>query len=591
MTKRPGPWIALLVVAMLGQATRPLYPVMYELGEDWDFVAAGLVALGVAAAPILGSIAGPLRDEVAVRVGTVALGAAWVVPALVAEPPTWMAIAAPALAGAGAGLALTRLGTTGRLGRFPALPVVGGLALDTLARVPTYNWDLVWTGWWVVPAVVAAALFVLAALPDDGRGPPVRVRFWFALGPFLALHLLFVQNAAAVAAQSGVAFAVAASVVLLGGALAVAGATLGGRQVPVFVAGLVGAGALWLLPSSSGVEPIVLVLLAALCLGVLLGGAGAGTGSPGRLRPLVAMAGGSVVGLALVLVWALDIDSPLPFPRALLLVVGVACVAGAAFGGKPAANTPVMVGVAGLAAAAVLVVLFAGPMVPTTTEPDEGTRIVSLNARGAVGPGGFLRPDRILDSLAGADVIVLQEVARGWPIHGTLDLLSYVADGLGMEAAFAPAADPQFGNAVLTRLPMQVVDSGILPADGSQARSYLWVEVETASGPLQVVATHLHSRSTSQIEAVLGLGAPTPLVLAGDMNVAPGDPEVALFEAAGLVDVVGATGDACRTTSAEPTRPCDRPDWVFVSGDVRFGEVAIGTATASDHLPISVRVR
>lgn len=588
MTRRPGPWLAVVTVAVLGQATRLLYPVMYELGEDWDYVAAGAVALGVVASPVLAGLAGPLRDVVAVRLGAVALGAAWVVPSVVGAPPTWLAIAMPALAWIGAGLVLTRLGTTGRLGRFPALVVIGGLALDTLVRVPTHNWDVAWVGNWVVAAVGAAALFLLASLPDDGRGPPTPVRFWFALGPFLALHLLYVQNAAAVAAQSGVDFGVAAALVLLGGALAVAGATLGGRRGPMALAVLVGGGALWLLPASTSVETILLTPLTALCLGVLLGGAGTGVGLPGRLRPLVAMAAGSVFGLAIVLLWSLHIDQPLPVAREVLLVVAVVAMAAVAFGGKPASTTPVMVGVAGLAVAAAAVALVGTGASPAPDGLPEAVRITSLNARGAVGPDGSLRPDRIAASVAGSDVVVLQEVARGWPIHGTLDLASFVAADLGMDVAFAEAADPQFGNAVLSRLPMRVVERGILPTDGSQRRSYVWVEVETASGPLNVVATHLHSRSASQIDAVLGLGVPEPWVLAGDMNVAPDDPEVGRFEDAGLVDVVGASGDPCRTTSAEPTGPCDRPDWVFVSGDLRFEDVVIGRPTSSDHLPISV---
>ena len=69
MTRRPGPWLAVVTVAVLGQATRLLYPVMYELGEDWDYVAAGAVALGIVASPLLAAPGGPLRDEAAARLG------------------------------------------------------------------------------------------------------------------------------------------------------------------------------------------------------------------------------------------------------------------------------------------------------------------------------------------------------------------------------------------------------------------------------------------------------------------------------------------------------------------------------------------
>jgi endonuclease/exonuclease/phosphatase family metal-dependent hydrolase len=62
------------------------------------------------------------------------------------------------------------------------------------------------------------------------------------------------------------------------------------------------------------------------------------------------------------------------------------------------------------------------------------------------------------------------------------------------------------------------------------------------------------------------------------------------FTSAGLVDAEGATGDECRTTSAEPTSDCDRPSWVFVSTDLDVLGFRIGTMTASDHLPVHVRL-
>ena len=57
-----------------------------------------------------------------------------------------------------------------------------------------------------------------------------------------------------------------------------------------------------------------------------------------------------------------------------------------------------------------------------------------------------------------------------------------------MEYVFAPAADGQFGNAILSDLPMEEIDSGLLPDDGSQERSYLVVEVTTAAGPVRLSA-------------------------------------------------------------------------------------------------------
>ena len=80
------------------------------------------------------------------------------------------------------------------------------------------------------------------------------------------------------------------------------------------------------------------------------------------------------------------------------------------------------------------------------------------------------------------------------------------------------------------------------------------------------------------------------MFLAGDMNIGPMDPEVGLFLDSGLVDVVAGTGDPCRTTSAEPTSDCDRPDWVLITRDVEIAEFRIGTGGASDHLAMHVTV-
>ena len=163
---------------------------------------------------------------------------------------------------------------------------------------------------------------------------------------------------------------------------------------------------------------------------------------------------------------------------------------------------------------------------------------------------------------------------------------------LGMDYSYVPAADGQFGNAILSRLPITEVDSGPLPTDGVQERGYAIVRVEVPSDHLTVAVAHTHSRSTVQVAALLeAVDADSRLVIAGDMNIAPDDPEVAMFTDAGLLDAVGATGDPCRTTSAEPTSGCDRPDWVFITPDIGINGLRIGTGGASDHLPIHVTLQ
>ena len=60
-----------------------------------------------------------------------------------------------------------------------------------------------------------------------------------------------------------------------------------------------------------------------------------------------------------------------------------------------------------------------------------------------------------------------------------------------MSYAWAPAADDQFGNLVLSHLPIEDV-SGHLPYGGPQHRSYVRVVLEVSPGrTLTVVGTHL----------------------------------------------------------------------------------------------------
>jgi endonuclease/exonuclease/phosphatase family metal-dependent hydrolase len=82
-----------------------------------------------------------------------------------------------------------------------------------------------------------------------------------------------------------------------------------------------------------------------------------------------------------------------------------------------------------------------------------------------------------------------------------------------------------------------------------------------------------------------------PAIVAGDLNMQPDDvANVRRFTDLGLVDTEAATGDECRTTSAEPTSECNRVTWVFVTPDLRILGFRIGTETASDHLPVHVRL-
>jgi endonuclease/exonuclease/phosphatase family metal-dependent hydrolase len=238
-------------------------------------------------------------------------------------------------------------------------------------------------------------------------------------------------------------------------------------------------------------------------------------------------------------------------------------------------------------------VAWPGPLAATPGGTE--VTIVSFNVRGGLRENAMLDADAIVTSIAASDpdVVLVQEVARGWPVFGQYDLLARLSQRLRMPYRYEPAADAQFGNAIFSRLPMTPVAAGPLPeVEGSQGRSFLAVRVDTTAGPLLVANAHLESDSVAQIDALLlTVAGEAPAVVGGDLNMETTDTaNVERFVAAGLTDAEGATGDACRTTSASPTSDCDRPDWVWVSDDLLIVRFAIGSPSASDHLPVEVTV-
>jgi endonuclease/exonuclease/phosphatase family metal-dependent hydrolase len=78
------------------------------------------------------------------------------------------------------------------------------------------------------------------------------------------------------------------------------------------------------------------------------------------------------------------------------------------------------------------------------------------------------------------------------------------------------------------------------------------------------------------------------VVLAGDLNIRPGDPAMAVLEAAGLTDPLIALGDP-------PTSPADAPveriDHVLISKGLTVISAQAPRIAYSDHLPVLTTLR
>lgn len=191
------------------------------------------------------------------------------------------------------------------------------------------------------------------------------------------------------------------------------------------------------------------------------------------------------------------------------------------------------------------------------------------------------------------DVVLLQEVSRGWLVTSSADQLTWLARRLGMQASWgAASADGLWGNAILTRGRPLEVGTTRFRTTRNLRRGAVAVRLATPQGSVWLASTHLDDpRSATdvrlaQIEELLAFLQPRrPLVLGGDFNADPGSPEYQRLVEAGLIDAastIGATGP----TSADRRRI----DYIFVTGEFAVSGGRVPSVTASDHRPVVVQL-
>jgi endonuclease/exonuclease/phosphatase family metal-dependent hydrolase len=522
--------------------------------------------------------------------------------------------------------------------RQAALGLLLGCSLSVGVQMVLGTWDAVWrTGWvgWEVTILVVVALLLAARALLGGRAaapvqPDGRPRRLWAVGPFVGLAAMIGANPAFAASQSGVALGVAGLVLV--GALTVGAWLLlrpdawrGSVRVAAAVL-LVGAtaGAMWLEDWGALVALAVLDVV----VGVVLTGALSTrrVAPPGIPRATGAVAVAGLGAGAPLLLYYLDYDVPLPFDNAWVVVAGAVVLAltglrrrtprpataGAATGAaSPAGGTvPARVNAVRLLLLPPIVLALLGLLpdgtsthgadVPDRAASDELT-LVDWNLHYEVSPLTAVDLEGIARHLEAAhpDVVTLQEVERGWVLGGGVDAATWLAHRLGMTVRFAPAADRQFGNAILARSALTDVAVHDLPyGAGPQHRSALSATVTTAGGtPVRVTSVHLQHRGTNtptrldELRTLLAAEPPTgAALLAGDLNATPGSPEVTLVTDAGWVSAVDTAGDPAALTSTA-TAPVERIDWVFGNGvTLTSADVPTGPRQ-SDHLPVVVRLR
>src|SRR4051812_41880644 len=183
---------------------------------------------------------------------------------------------------------------------------------------------------------------------------------------------------------------------------------------------------------------------------------------------------------------------------------------------------------------------------PGPDQPPIPVRLLTLNTHHGVGAEERHDLPRLAKLLASveADVICLQEVDRHFGDRSEdVDQALLLSRALDMQLAWGPAIDRprpgdedrrQYGNALLSRMPILVSDVHRLPGEG-EPRVALRTMVELDGGALWVTTTHLTTRSpeerAAQAAALARLHT-EPMetgVLVGDFNAAPDAPELGVL--------------------------------------------------------------
>ena len=522
-----------------------------------------------------------------------------------------------ALALALALLLLALSGTTDVAGGAGALAAAGMGAMIALAEQAILRtWDALWRddlAGRLAGAILCVALLV-AVWRARRESPSRPARGLWAFGLWLSITAFALANAAFLSSQSGYHLGLAFAVGALGLA---AGVYTASRKPNVPIAGVaVVAGvallAVWTMVAFSGPVLLVMIPVASATLTYLASRAVRPAPNPGAagLRSLGAYAAFGLLTVLPFMLVQLDYDIPLGFPHLLVIVAAAAAItvpavvrSHASRPGQPLAPATVgfrrRAGIGALASIAIGAFLLAtfNTGAGRAGEPPESLRVVSWNLHYGVTPGLTGGPGVELDQTVAylraknPDVLLLQEVERGWILAGGTDLLQYLADALDMNYAYAGAHDRQFGNAILSRYPITDPSYIRLPyGKGPQGRSAIVGTVATASGDIQFVSVHLQHKNdektrVDEVTTLLDkLGTAPARMIAGDFNARPDAASVRMMTEAGYVSAQDSLFHEQNTYVGSDFQA--RIDYQFLDG-VRGSDFAIGDSTRSDHLDLS----
>lgn len=622
---RSAALLGIAALTVLGlQSIRLLFPLVgWFLGDTEGLATTDLVPYG--AAPFALSLLAPLLVRVAglrwALVGTFAATALLRTVAQVVDGPDTL-------------LWLSILATTTFLWSLPAAysaarrmfahGVALGLVADSTIRGIAWTLDIVWIDG-TIPllttiglAVIAGAGAWLIKLPAVTEGPRPGASFALVgLGPLLFFQLLILQNQGWIAAQSGFEWDIAFLLLGIGNLAMVLGVSLGRTLPGQGATGLIGGVLLLLLASATGLGGVLYTILflagalgGGMALGALTAPMARADRTDGTLAHGIGMGIGWILFFVLSFAYYAGYDVPIPLAQDLIIIAAGVLVTffglAASVAERPQ-DSAHWVAVALAAALLAVPILWFGsdPLDQMEIEAAAGypVQVATYNLHSGFSTAGVQDLDAIATAIeeTGADVLGLQEISRGWLLNGSTDMVGWLRRRLGFPYAtfHATTSDPVWGNAILSRYPLENTSATTLPQlDSLLRRGVLEADVDLGDDAvLHVMVTHLHHTGDNlealhdeQIATILeAWERESRTVLMGDFNASPDAPEMTALYEAGFVDVwdtVG-TGEGFTANAADPDV---RIDYILHSPDLRATSAEVIRSQASDHFAVTAAI-
>ena len=238
-----------------------------------------------------------------------------------------------------------------------------------------------------------------------------------------------------------------------------------------------------------------------------------------------------------------------------------------------------------------LLLLAAALMMGAAAFAQQNLRVMSYNVRNGYGIDkihSYDRPSRVINKVK-PDVIAVQELDSMTRRYNDY-VLGELSERTGMYAYYGPAirlGSGKYGVGIMTRKPALSVQQFRLPCK-SEPRTMLVVEMEDYYFACTHLSLHAEDRMTS-IEIIRDIASKfdKPLILAGDLNAEPGDPEIQkLAEFA----TIHSRTDKLTWDAANPTICIDYIVTIGCEAKTRKARV-IREKKASDHRPIYADIR